>query len=384
MKKYYLLLIVCALYIKGSCLNDCLYGLKFKFDLGLKKELFQAIENDNFEKLQSIVRRNRDHAHVTNKLGCTPLYLAVLHQNLPIIKFLLAYRARPHMLTANGDSALHLATKNRMTEIVVHLLSGASTFMYTRDGHGCTPFDYAEENGYHFLAKMLKTNQWQKINPEEFIETNQEFFDLADDILRQDFFFTDNYNAVEEYAKNLIQDVFPEQLENSLYIIYELKKELRNKIDNNIFCISKNEVKNFISSLFNSNVAHQYFPERFAYCDLISASGGYSRPYPVNAETDSKTRLHPITRTPINLRLGLLSSFKYWQAKKLPLTDFNNTLKEGDPISFEEFEIPIAQAQALAEFQNIALPEDLIEHGSNGFLPSSTFIDLLNVKKTES
>ena len=383
MKKYYLLFIVCALLIKGSCLNNCLYGLKFKLDLGLKKELFQSIENDNFQKVESIVRRNTDHAHVANKLGCTPLYTAVLNQNLPIIKFLLAYRARPHMLTASGDTALHLATKNRMTEIVVHLLSGLSTFMYTRDGQGHTPFDYAEENGYHFLAKMLKTNQWQKINPEEFIETNQEFFDIGDDTLIQDYFFTDNYKAVEEYTKNLIHDDFPEQRENSLYIIYELKKELKNKTDNHIFCISKNEVKNFITSLFNSDAAHQHFPERFAYCDLISASGGYSRPYPVNVETDSKTILHPITRTPINLRLGLLSSFKYWQAKKLPITDFNNTLKEGDPISFEKFEIPIAQAQALATLQNVALPEDLAAHESNGFLPCTTLVDLFNVKKPE-
>jgi hypothetical protein len=259
-----------------------------------------------------------------------------------------------------------------------------STFMYTRDGQGHTPFDYAEENGHHFLAKMLKTNQWQKINPEEFIEANQKFYELADETLIQDYFFTDNYKEVKEYAKNLIQEVFPAQLENSSYIICELNKELKNKIDNNIFCISKNEVKNFISSLFNSDSAHQHFPEKFAYCDLISVTGGYSRPYPVIPETDRNIRLHPITRTPISHRLGLLSSLKYWQAKKLPITDFNTTLKEGDPISFEKFEIPIAQAQALAEFQNIALPDDLIEHCSNGFLPSSTFVDLLNVKKTES
>lgn len=383
MKKYYLLFIVCALLIKGSCLNNCLYGLKFKLDLGLKKELFQSIENDNFQKVESIVRRNRDHAHIANQLGYTPLYGAVLHQNLPMIKFLLAYRARPHMLTANGDSALHLATKNRMTEIVVHLLSGASTFMYTRDGQGHTPFDYAEENGYHFLAKMLKTNQWQKINPEEFIEANQEFFDIGDDRLIQDYFFTDNYKAVEEYSKILIQEVFPGQLENSSYIICELKKELKDKTDNHIFCISKNDIKNFISSLFNSDAAHQHFPEKFVYCDLISSSGGYSRPYPVIPETDRNIRLHPITRTPISHRLGLLSSFKYWQSKKLSITDFNTTLKEGDPISFEEFEIPIPQAQALAEFQNIALPEDLAEHEANGFLPCTTLVDLLNVKNTE-
>jgi hypothetical protein len=327
-------------------------------DLGLKKELFQSIENDNFQKVESIVRRNRDHAHVANKLGYTPLYGAVLHQNLPIIKFLLAYRARPHMLTASGDTALHLATKNRMT-------------------------DYAEENGYHFLAKMLKTNQWQKINPEEFIETNQEFFDIGDDTLMQDYFFTDNYKEVEEYSKILIQDYFPEQQENSLYIICELKKELKDKTDNHIFCISKNDIKNFISSLFDSDAAHQHFPERFVYCDLISAAGGYSRPYPVIPETDGNIRLHPITRTPISHRLGLLSSFKYWQSKKLSITDFNTTLKEGDPISFEKFEIPIPQALALATLQNIALPEDLIEHGSNGFLPCTTLVDLLNGKKSE-
>jgi ankyrin repeat protein len=383
MKKYYLFLLVFYLKINSFFLSDCIYSMKFALDFGLKYELFDAIENGDRDKVQLIIRRNRNHAHISNSFGQNPLYRAVNNQNLSLVKLLLVHGARSHILTDNGDTALHLATKNRLTEIVTHLLAGNSAFKYTRDNQGLIALDYAKYNGFSFLAKMLKINNWQQINPELFIQKNKKFFEIADDALDNNYLFTDDDEVIDDFAKKCILDNYPEQLGNFEYITFELKKFIQDKRSEDILCASKKSLKNYIESLFSSEVAHKIFPARFTYCDLVSASGNYSRPYPVIAESAFKFKSHPITKTPITHKLALISSFKYWQAKKLPLTDFNNTLKEGDPISFEEFEIPIEHAQQFAMLQNLALPDDLLEHGSNGFLPSSTFVNLLNVKKTE-
>ena len=383
MKNYYLALLFLSLKIHSSCFGDCVYGLKLKFDIGLQKELFQTMENGNIERAESIIRRNRNHAHSPNTFGQTPLYSAVSSQNLPMVRFLLTNSARPNVLTNTGDTALHLATKNRMTEVLVYLLSSCSSFMYTQDSKGFIALDYARENKYHFLMKMLMINKWQEINPTLFIDKNQEFFDISDETLVQNYIFTGSINELEDYVKQCLEDNFPHQLANYIYIIFELKNLFKEKKDNNILYVSKNCIKDCVESFFCSDLAHSRFPNRFVYKDLISNIGVYDRPYPVIDSMAKKFTNHPITRTPISSVLDLTSSFKYWQAKNKGLTvsDFNEILAEGDQVSFEQFEMTLDQARSLAELEGFVLPEDLSVNFPNGFLPGNTFTELVSVKK---
>ena len=127
------------------------------------------------------------------------------NQNMSMIKYLLNLGARPSDITIAGDSALHLATKNRMTEAMVHFLTNFSSFKYIQDKQGFIPFDYAKVRGYHFLTKMLKINNWHQISPEYFIEKNKEFLNANDDEFIQNCMLISN--PKEDYWIELIEEI---------------------------------------------------------------------------------------------------------------------------------------------------------------------------------
>lgn len=69
---------------------------------------------------------NPDLINIQNPSGYTALSLAVTHNNLRIVQYLIKFKAKTNVQNNDGNTPLHLAVKERLSSKIVSCLIDAS------------------------------------------------------------------------------------------------------------------------------------------------------------------------------------------------------------------------------------------------------------------
>ena len=123
-----------------------------KYEVLLKELLFWSIRvSNNFvakDLLESI------DSNVIDENGYTCLHLAVVAENVAMVRFLLSEGANPNVQSNTGNTPLHMASNSDSIEVVQALLkNGADVFLSNAANR--TARDLAKRLGYHEIARKI-------------------------------------------------------------------------------------------------------------------------------------------------------------------------------------------------------------------------------------
>ena len=107
--------------------NSSLYlFISNKSEINKKNEngwtpIYRAIVSNNLEALYELLQEGAD-PNIPNNLGETPLYLSVDNNNYDALMILLQYKAKCNIAKNNGNTPLHIATKKNKKTFIYALL----------------------------------------------------------------------------------------------------------------------------------------------------------------------------------------------------------------------------------------------------------------------
>ncbi|MED6218506.1 hypothetical protein PIB30_027161 [Stylosanthes scabra] len=117
--------------------------------------LHEAVICNHFDAVECIFGADKKVAHCFNKLGLSPLYLAVLAaaasggDNKILTLLLNAPLEKDGLLPAfRGNSPLHAAILKRNSGLIEYILEKRSELIHLKDEKGSTPLHYAASIGY--------------------------------------------------------------------------------------------------------------------------------------------------------------------------------------------------------------------------------------------
>lgn len=121
----------------------------------LADEINQAIRHSNFTHVKSLI--TEDVVNIRDGEGRTPLFEAVIEDQLPIIKLLIEWGADINHQDRSGLTPLHFAVQNKSEDVIAFLLSiGANANLQDIYGNGPlwrATFD--ARGNYSIVEKLL-------------------------------------------------------------------------------------------------------------------------------------------------------------------------------------------------------------------------------------
>jgi ankyrin repeat protein len=146
---------ICLLWIVLVLVNAFIY-----YD---HRPLFNAIELNDFEKIQSIISLNKDLVNAKTLFGNTPLHYAAEFGNREAVNLLLKAGASINAKNYNKATPLHLAVKKNNKEALLALIDGGAKIDVFGYRSNITPLHLAVINGDDDIVKIL-LNSGAKIN----------------------------------------------------------------------------------------------------------------------------------------------------------------------------------------------------------------------------
>jgi hypothetical protein len=118
------------------------------------QEIFDAVRNNNLNKIKELVESDSSLAYVKNAANNTPLHIAANRNYTDIIKYLIGKGANPSPMNTNGDTPLHFSVDRGFTQSVeLLLLNNADPAIQNKDGD--TPLHLAVYNGFTKIVELL-------------------------------------------------------------------------------------------------------------------------------------------------------------------------------------------------------------------------------------
>ena len=119
--------------------------------------LHQSCYNGQSEVVKTILSAGNADINATNDEGMTPLYFAVMQNNLLIAELLLEAGADVNVRDNDGDAPLHLAAENENEYITKKLLAHGAN-INERNGEGETALIIAAKAGNNYIVGVLLEN----------------------------------------------------------------------------------------------------------------------------------------------------------------------------------------------------------------------------------
>jgi len=156
------ILITCLFCI---CLAWIFYSIRITSTTTLNKAssislLLRAIQdNYNIEYISNILRMDPSQVYVLGVDDWSPLYSAVFHERIAVVKELIRRHAPLNQRAASdGTTALHMAVLRDNTEIVVLLLeAGIDTTI--RDNNGNTASELARKRSKNDVSELIEAGK---------------------------------------------------------------------------------------------------------------------------------------------------------------------------------------------------------------------------------
>ena len=151
------------LYQSKSDSKNSLFSSEIK--ITYRPELFQEIENNNFEKVSEILNRDISQLNEYNIDGYTPLHLSVINGNINIVKLLLQKGANPNALSlSKNQTPLHFSylNQNENTDEIIRNLINHGAKPNILDVNNKKPSDYLNININTSNSNLNSNNSIQK------------------------------------------------------------------------------------------------------------------------------------------------------------------------------------------------------------------------------
>ena len=116
--------------------------------------LHQAVASEMTETVEELIRLGAEKVTVAGTLG-TPLHLAALNGNNPMVKALLKAGCPVDVVNSNGCNILHAAAKCCNAEVITEIVNEGKLHVDAYDEHGATPLHWAAEHGNTEAALKL-------------------------------------------------------------------------------------------------------------------------------------------------------------------------------------------------------------------------------------
>uniref|UniRef100_A0A1I7T458 ANK_REP_REGION domain-containing protein n=2 Tax=Caenorhabditis tropicalis TaxID=1561998 RepID=A0A1I7T458_9PELO len=110
--------------------------------------LHWAAINDKVDIIELLLSHNSNIDLIGGNMRSTPLHWACYNSQLSAVVCLVKNGANPTLRNANGETALHVATKNANTTIITYLLVKFKNIVDLRDHSGCSALLCAASSGF--------------------------------------------------------------------------------------------------------------------------------------------------------------------------------------------------------------------------------------------
>ena len=157
-----------------------------------QNNLFYAVEYNDIEKAEQILKNDPSQLNELNDEGISPLHIAVIKANLKMIDLLLKYGADSNILSEKKkQTPLHLAylNQNSMTEEILQELKNYDASDTIYDMNNKRPSDYLNNS---FLKKQNNTEEYSSSADKRQIQSNNNTVMLITNENHFDSFMTTN------------------------------------------------------------------------------------------------------------------------------------------------------------------------------------------------
>ena len=224
-----------------------------------QNNLFYAVEYNDIEKAEQILKNDPSQINELNDEGISPLHISVIKANVKMINLLLKYGANANILTEKKkQTPLHLAylNQNSMTEDILQELKNYNASDSIYDTNNKKPSDYINNsylkkhnNNTDGYSSSADKRQIQSNNNTVMVITNENHFDSFMTTNKED----DNKSNVNSTINNnTIQT--PTKLEATNINEYDYNNEPTITINSN----NKYNTNNTINSKSDSLNRRQY------------------------------------------------------------------------------------------------------------------------------
>lgn len=217
-----------------------------------QNNLFYAVEYNDIEKAEQILKNDPSQLNELNDEGISPLHISVIKANVKMINLLLKYGANANILSEKKkQTPLHLAylNQNSMTEEILQELKNYNASDSIYDTNNKKPSDYLNNsylkkhnNNTDGYSSSADKRQIQSNNNTVMVITNENHFDSFMTTNKED----DNKSNVNSTINNnTIQT--PTKLEGTNINEYDYNNEPTITINSN----NKYNTNNTINSKFS-------------------------------------------------------------------------------------------------------------------------------------
>eukprot|EP01096_Ripella_sp_DP13-Kostka_P007761 TRINITY_DN284_c0_g1_i1.p1 TRINITY_DN284_c0_g1~~TRINITY_DN284_c0_g1_i1.p1 ORF type:complete len:187 (-),score=103.16 TRINITY_DN284_c0_g1_i1:140-634(-) len=117
-------------------------------------KLHLAIVQEKFDTVSTILTEHQSAVNSPTRSGNTPLHLAVLDENVELVRLLIKLGANVHAENAMGETPLHFAVQTNSAKAVA-LLFQAGANLNAEDFEGLTPIEWAAEAEHEYIFSIL-------------------------------------------------------------------------------------------------------------------------------------------------------------------------------------------------------------------------------------
>jgi uncharacterized protein len=121
------------------------------------QDIFTAIENNDYKKIESIVKKTSE-IDVTNSKGVTPLWLATYKEDTISMKLLLDNGANPNAPTSGGTTPIFIPAINGKLILAKILTKYGADVNYNKNTYKVSPLRQAARNGYLEIVRFFIEN----------------------------------------------------------------------------------------------------------------------------------------------------------------------------------------------------------------------------------
>ena len=157
-----------------------------------QNNLFSAVEYNDLEKAEQILKNDPSQLNELNDEGISPLHISVIKANLKMINLLLKYGANPNILSEKKkQTPLHLAylNQNSMTEEILQELKNYNAVDTIYDMNNKKPSDYLNNS---YLKKNNNTDDYSSSTDKRQVQSNSNTIMLITNENHFDSFMTTN------------------------------------------------------------------------------------------------------------------------------------------------------------------------------------------------
>ena len=160
-----------------------------------QNNLFTAVEYNDIEKAEQILKNDPSQLNELNDEGISPLHISVIKANVKMINLLLKYGANANILTEKKkQTPLHLAylNQNSMTEEILQELKNYKAKDTIYDINNKKPSDYINYINNSYLKKNNNTDDYSSSADKRQLQSNNNTVMLITNENHFDSFMTTN------------------------------------------------------------------------------------------------------------------------------------------------------------------------------------------------